>query len=201
MPQKSDELVNALAGREWQIGMLEAPCRAPGHFCCGAFCPWCTACRQREEILELIGEPYVCCGGGCPCCGLNKPCPDGMDTCCLVAEVICCPIIAVTTNRYYIQTRFGRENSACDDYIITYTAVLQCISCILSCVAACCFPELRDVAELVAFCADLAQCCCLGCMYAQQDTELDYVSQFPYNGPPGHIRHLLPPEQQEMLTK
>mmetsp|Transcript_67506 Transcript_67506/g.126095 ORF Transcript_67506/g.126095 Transcript_67506/m.126095 type:complete len:202 (+) Transcript_67506:96-701(+) len=201
MPKKSQELADALAGHEWQIGMLEAPCVAPGHFLCGCFLPWCTAFKQREEILDIVGEPYVCCGGGCPCCGLNKPCPDGMDTVCLAIEVCCCPVLAVTTNRYYIQTRFGRENSACDDCIITVTACLHCLSCIISIFAICFCPEISDVAQFLDHIADCAQCICMGCMYAQQDAELEYVANRPYNGPPANVRRMLPPEQQQMLTR
>merc|ERR1719482_119684 len=73
--QQKMELKKDLTG-EWEVGLLETPMKHP-NICCPTFfcflpCPGAAymACQQRKKILELTGEPYVCCGNGF--CGYLK---------------------------------------------------------------------------------------------------------------------------------
>eukprot|EP00392_Amoebophrya_sp_AT5.2_P006161 g6171.t1 len=128
MPLKQQEL-NAAMENDWAIGLTEAPCKEPKEFFIGLCCcpgwPCVAVYTQRKELLQVTGEPYVCCGGMFPC----GPCKDPQDESCLFCESSkylpemppqkcrfaplqfceagCCPYCGIVGNRYLVQTRFS----------------------------------------------------------------------------------------------
>lgn len=188
MPIKQ-EVVDQLTGH-WQIGLFEAPCKAPMSFCYGCCCICCMASQQRLKILDVIGEPYICCGGLFPCGPLGEP----QDRNCVYAEACCCSGLAVSGNRFLIQTRFDRQNTACDDCILWTVCLASWIVCLLQCVGC-------DVPEEIENCVDCMVMVVDGCMLAQQQTEVDYVVKNGYGGPPQHIIGALSPFQQQVASQ
>jgi len=187
MPIKQ-EIASNLTG-EWQIGLFEAPCKAPMSFCYGFCCCCCMAAQQRLQILDTVNEPYVCCGGLCPCGPLGQE----QDRNCVYLEACCCTGWAISGNRFLIQTRFDRQNTACDDCLLWATCLAQWLVCILQCAGV-------DVPDEIENCVDCLSQTVNGCMLAQQQVEIDYVQKNGYGGPPGHIMGMLPPGQQQMMA-
>lgn len=146
--------------------------------------------QQRLQILEVTGEPYVCCGGMIPCCCLGEP----QDKCCVALEACCCPSLAVAGNRFLIQTRFDRHNTACDDCLLWFTCLCSWAVCIAEC-AGCDVPEgIENAVDCLKIAVD-------GCMLAQQQVEIDFVQKMGYTGPNPAIMGLLPPVQQQMMAQ
>lgn len=194
MPIKDAELAKALNG-EFQIGMIEAPYKACPKCCFAALCSCCVAHSQREKILDITQEQYVCCGGLCPCGPCSKPCENRQPWLCL--ETTCCTSNAILGNRYMIQTRFDRQNDACDECLLYCVAIANCLALIVSC-----FGD-EDTAEGFRTAADCIQCSVCACMQAQQAVELEFIERDletnPYTGIKPNVLELLPPKQQEMI--
>mmetsp|Transcript_141860 Transcript_141860/g.441031 ORF Transcript_141860/g.441031 Transcript_141860/m.441031 type:complete len:208 (+) Transcript_141860:93-716(+) len=188
MPIK-EEISSQFEG-QWQIGLFEAPIKAPGWFCCGCCCSCCLTCRQRLEILDIIGEPYVCCGGLCPCGPLGEP----QDRNCIYLETCCCPSLAISANRYLIQTRFDRENTCCDDCLIWTMCICSWALCIAKCVGA-------DVPDEVENAVDCFVAAVQSCMLSQQQVEVQYVKETGYAGPSPKIIGVLPEKQRELVQQ
>lgn len=186
MPIKQ-EVTQQLTGR-WKHEMFQAPAAAPLQFLYGCCCTCCAVYQQREELLRITGEPYICCAGLCPCGPLGEP----MDKNCLIIEACCCTGWALSGNRFLIQTRFDKENTPCDDCILWGTCLFVCAIDIARC-----FIDLPDELE---FCADCLIMTVNGCMHAQQHLEIEEVKKTGYNGPPPQIIGILPPKQQEMIS-
>jgi len=140
-------------GREWKVGLCDAPCLKPCDFCFYCLCPPCGAYHQRSV---LIGDgPYKCFLGHCGCCSCECP-----KIPCLCCEVCCCPHLAIIANRAYIQETKAIKNSCCDDIIV--------------CCACCCrFCGDDDGNKDHHNCLDCGYCCVFGCMQTQQAAELD----------------------------
>eukprot|EP00437_Effrenium_voratum_P050463 CAMPEP_0181531500 /NCGR_PEP_ID=MMETSP1110-20121109/72135_1 /TAXON_ID=174948 /ORGANISM="Symbiodinium sp., Strain CCMP421" /LENGTH=237 /DNA_ID=CAMNT_0023662577 /DNA_START=28 /DNA_END=740 /DNA_ORIENTATION=- len=189
MPVKQ-ELTQACQGH-WKTEMFQAPCQAPLSFCYGCCCIPCAAYQQRSELLDLTGEPYICCVavGSVAADFLSEP----QDRTCLCAEVCCCPGLAVSGNRFMVQTRFDKENTACDDCIITGTCLFVWIVDIARC-----FIDIPREIDLLADCVVLSV---TGCMHAQQQIEIDDIKKNGYQGMPPLIMNSLPPAQQMMFQK
>eukprot|EP00932_Pfiesteria_piscicida_P005612 SRR837773.15526.p1 GENE.SRR837773.15526~~SRR837773.15526.p1 ORF type:complete len:327 (-),score=84.88 SRR837773.15526:92-1072(-) len=185
MPIK-EEVSRQLTGH-WKHELFKAPCAAPGQCLYGCLCTCCAVYQQREELLRLTGEPYVCCAGLCPCGPLGQP----MDKSCLIIEACCCTGWALSGNRFMIQTRFDKENTPCDDCILWGTCMFICALNIARC-----FVDLPDELE---FCADCLIMSVNGCMHAQQHLEIQEVKRSGYTGPPASVMNILPPTQQEMI--
>lgn len=185
MPMRS-QLTQAATG-EWSVGLFEVPCHTPLHCFYGACCPWCAAYTQRMELLELTGEPYVCCAGLIPC----GPCTEPQDPSCLVCEVCCCTSLAMSANRFMVQTRFNKMNTPCDDCLIVTTCF-----CNMFLMVAECFcnapPELEWLVDLLNFSV-------WGCMHGQQHAEIQELRKHVYQGPPQHLMVLMPPSQLQMV--
>mmetsp|Transcript_52384 Transcript_52384/g.125131 ORF Transcript_52384/g.125131 Transcript_52384/m.125131 type:complete len:202 (-) Transcript_52384:254-859(-) len=186
MPVKV-EVSEKLTG-EWQIGLFSTPCMAPGSWCFGCCCPCCMAAMQRNDILEITGEEYVCCGGLCPCGPLGSPQAKE----CVWLEAFCCNGLAIAANRFLVQTRFDRQNTACDDCILWVTCIVSWGVCIAQI-----FMDVPDELERIV---DCLVCTVQGCMLAQQKVEIDHIRQVGYNGPPSAIMGMLPPTQQQMIS-
>lgn len=183
MPLK-ENLAKAYKG-EWQVNLFQAPCAKPLPFCVGCICPQCYSCKQRFEILDFIGEEYVCCGGICPCGPLGEP----MDRNCMFLEGCCCVSCAIGGNRFLIQTRFDVQNDCFDECLLWAT-------CILSWVNACC-----DLPEELEFAIDCLQMIVAGCELAQHDHQMEYQQAKGYQGPSQEIMANLPVSQQEMINR
>mmetsp|Transcript_121551 Transcript_121551/g.378325 ORF Transcript_121551/g.378325 Transcript_121551/m.378325 type:complete len:219 (-) Transcript_121551:82-738(-) len=210
MPVKmSPELVNALDGHEWETELFESPCASPV-VCCGAvLCPCCVAYKQREEILHITGEPYYFLNGACsclPCCA--GPLGEGYMPCILGCEVCCCIGSAVAINRYMIQTRFARENSAWDNFMISFAVCLDMFACVCECIAFLASvtgngdSNMEDAASCLTLISDMVNCTVMSCMLAQQEVELRAIKQGPaYSAPPRSVYECLPPDQQKMVNE
>mmetsp|Transcript_19147 Transcript_19147/g.45118 ORF Transcript_19147/g.45118 Transcript_19147/m.45118 type:complete len:355 (-) Transcript_19147:53-1117(-) len=189
MPIKQ-EIVDRLTG-EWQVGLFEVPCKAPVSFCYGCICSCCMTCQQRNEILDVIGEPYVCCGGIFPCGPLGEP----QDRNCIYLEACCCPGMALAGNRFLIQTRFNRMNTACDDCLLWSVCLASWAICILQLVGC-------DVPEEIENLVDCAQMTVTGCMLGQQQVELDYIKRTGgYTGPSPQIMAAMTSYQQGLMQQ
>merc|ERR1719401_2354336 len=187
MPVKQ-QVANSCHGT-WKTEMFKAPCEAPLQFCYGCLCICCATYQQRSELLDMTGEPYVCCAGLCPCGPLGEP----QDRNCLFLEACCCPGFALSGNRFMVQTRFDKENTPCDDCILWFTCLF-----VYGVQIARCFCE--DIPEELDLIADLLVHIVQGCMHAQQHIEIqDIKKNGGYHGPPAAVLAGLPPQQQKMM--
>jgi len=188
-----EDLNNLLRGT-WAVPLSEAACVAPCHFLAGFCCPCCFAYQQRNKILDITGEPYVCCGGSCICC--QQTCDSREPWLCL--EVCCCTSPAILANRYMIQTRFDVRNDPCDETLLAMAAFVNLAAhCAEICMD-------RESARHLEHIMHLINACICSCMLTQQHKELKRVEQeiqeSPYGGPPEYIFIALPPEQQGMVS-
>merc|ERR1719456_480668 len=166
----TNELSERLSGdgTAWEVSMLNTPCEAPGLCCYSCCCPCCSALTQRKELLEITGEKYICCAGLCPC----GPCGQPQDENCLYAEVGCCLGMAISGNRWMLQTRFLKQNDPCDECLMMCSACLSCFACILQVAGA-----DEDMANAVALLADCVACSVSGCMLTQQQVEVNKIKE------------------------
>lgn len=187
------DLNNVLRGT-WMVPLSEAACSAPCHFCAGFWCPCCFAYQQRNKILDITGEPYVCCGGSCICC--QQTCDNREPWLCL--EACCCTSPAILANRYMIQTRFDIQNDPCDETMLALTAFINMAA---NCAEIC---MDRESARHLEHIMHLINACICSCMLTQQHKEIERIEQAvqeqPYGGPPQHVFIVLPPEQQSMVS-
>eukprot|EP00747_Dinoflagellata_sp_TGD_P102544 gnl/TRDRNA2_/TRDRNA2_168700_c1_seq1.p1 gnl/TRDRNA2_/TRDRNA2_168700_c1~~gnl/TRDRNA2_/TRDRNA2_168700_c1_seq1.p1 ORF type:complete len:349 (+),score=68.24 gnl/TRDRNA2_/TRDRNA2_168700_c1_seq1:108-1154(+) len=186
----SPELAEHLTG-EWKIGLFEAPIQAPVQFCYGCCCVCCMAGQQRGELLDLTGEPYICCAGLCCECG---PLAQPQDRNCLWLEACCCPGLAVAANRYIIQTRFDRMNTPCDDCILWTLCMINCARTILDIIGQPLPQEVDNIVDLMNNIVD-------GCMLAQQQVEIEEIKKNGYMGYNPALMEFMPPQQQNMLNQ
>lgn len=193
MAPLSVELVEQLksVGTEWQVKMFDTPCSEPGKFLYGCCCPCCSTLAQRTELLEMTGEPYVCCAGLCPC----GPLAEQQDQNCLYCEVCCCLGMAVSGNRWMLQTRYLKQNDPCDDCIICCNGVLACAACILQVAGG-----DEDLADAVTCASDLMNACVIGCMLSQHQVEIEHIKEQSIEPALGKVLSFLPPKQQEMTA-
>jgi len=167
---RHEELVSgAVVFNKWQYPLLETFCHNPGGCCYGLFCTPCMAYQQRERILENLQQPYQPCGGACCCC----PCPpivtSPMREYCMCCEVCCCPYLATLVNRDLVLYNYRVDFDPCDEFIIN---CVLCLDCILGVVAI--FDErFRALKDLV----DLILLLIMSCSLAQQESQLDVVTQ------------------------
>merc|ERR1719394_330118 len=103
----------------------------------------------------MTGEPYVCCAGLCPCGPLGQP----QDENCVYAEVCCCLGMALSGNRWMLQTRFLKQNDPCDDCLICCNAIIAMTACLMPLAG---FAE-EDV-EMVKCISDVMNSCVISCM-------------------------------------
>eukprot|EP00927_Polykrikos_kofoidii_P083267 TRINITY_DN8489_c0_g1_i1.p1 TRINITY_DN8489_c0_g1~~TRINITY_DN8489_c0_g1_i1.p1 ORF type:complete len:221 (-),score=29.09 TRINITY_DN8489_c0_g1_i1:138-800(-) len=206
---RSQELADALEGRTWKVSMLQTPCSHPLKCVYGTCCPCAGAYSQRREILEITAEPYICNNGAGWCCCCTSPVPEDKVPLYLGLESCCCTCSVVAGNRYMIQTRFGRENDSCDNCLLCCVCVLDTIEWLLSCVwcilnvfnSGTGSQDVGDCLGSLAMVNDMLQCAVLGCVYAQQQVELEVVNDehINYSGPPPEVMELLPPSQLKMI--
>lgn len=182
--QQKMELKKDLTG-EWEVGLLETPMKHPGICCPVAICFPCGAsyfaCQQRKKILELTGEPYVCCGDGL--CGFFKAEKNPKDVEHeMLAEACCCLLIAVQTNRFYIQTRFNKKDTECDHRLMCIEECLWTFACVLrllNVIDDMCGLGLipNEIVHAISCIADTLTCSVFSCMLTQQHVALEEISK------------------------
>jgi len=175
-----DDINRHLEG-EFKHGPCGSCCHAPCSCCLFCIFPQCAVCIQRQRILAVTGEPYVCCGGLVPCCGCDSECPK----CCICCEAFLCTNTAVAANHFYVQTRFGLKNNGCD-------GCLQCFNCCVS-VPVCCCRVCCDVSKETENLLKASLCVCpvTHCMNAVEIREYE-LGHKQYAGPPAAVVMELP---------
>lgn len=175
---------------------MEAPCKSPCTWCYGCCCPCCFAHQQREKLLDITGEPYICCAGLYPCSCCNQPCESRQPY--LFCETCCCTSQSILANRFMLQTRFDIRNDSCDDTLLSVVACLNCVAILVECFGS---EEAGNGCRQLIDCVNASVC---ACMLTQQDIELknieESLKQSPYQGIKPHIITAMPPAQQEMVN-
>lgn len=192
MPLKAD--INQVMTGQWEEPMMETPCKKPMTCCYGFCCPCCFAYQQRSELLDLTGEPYVCCGGLYPCCCCGQPCSNRNPWLCL--EACCCTNHAIIANRFMLQTRFDIRNDPCDDTLLGIIACINCLACIVEMFAD---RESARCCEHLAECVNASVC---ACMLTQQDIKINAIKESGtrFTQIPQAVFVVLPPQQQQMIN-
>jgi len=93
----------------------------------------------------------------------------------------------------YIQTRFDRQNTACDDCILWTTCIISWAVCIANMV--------MDVPDEIENCVDCMIQIVNGCMLAQQQNEVNHIKRVGYAGPSQNVMQVLSPHQQELMCQ
>merc|ERR1719379_874438 len=114
----------------------------------------CFAWKQRNQILDVTHEPYVCCAGTCPCA--TQQCDSREPWLCL--EAFCCTSPAILANRYLLQTRFSIQSDPCDQKIIKITAFLNVLANLAQ---ICLDPESAEGFQHLVHCVTGCVCSCM----------------------------------------
>jgi hypothetical protein len=121
-------------------------------YCC---CQPCAVYAQRQDMLQITGEPYVCCAGVFPCLGFEKPVTERAW---LMAEACCCLGCAQAGNRFMVQTRLNRRNSKLDHLLKIFNEVVSCEFMLLRLCTEC-SNEREDICK--------GACCVCPCTHCQ----------------------------------
>ena len=151
--------------------------------CFFMFCTTCAIHHQRRQILDITGEPYVCCVGTWPCCGCDKP-RSGRG--CLFLETFCFPNLALAGNRFLVQTRFNKRNAWMDNCCLPANC---CVSCEFLLFKLCCCGCTKEQENLVKSATCI--CFCTHCQNAGAIHEFK-SGQLQYQGPPAGVVNELP---------
>lgn len=164
-------------GNQWQVGMMDAPGKSPGIFCYSFCCFCCAQYSLREKSLGGDWSKYKCCQGYYDfACFKAGSFGDEGNQCCMCVEACCCPGAAVSSTRALVMDSRNIIPDPCDNRIIRFNNCIQLISCICD-IVACFVPEMRDIADLIDFIADIVFLTTAACMTAQTDYELEYEKQ------------------------
>jgi hypothetical protein len=179
MPLPS-EIERHLTG-EFSHGCCMSMARNFGSCLCFVCFEPCALSAQRRAILDVTGEPYVCCGGTWPCCGFDKP----RSRMCLALEVCFCPSMALGANRFLVQTRLNKRNAWIDDVCKVGNLCVSCEFCLLKWCCGC-TNEQKNLVK--------AATCIMPCAHCQN---ADALSEFrsgaiEYKGPPEGLYNELP---------
>lgn len=161
---------------QFQIGMMEAPCKNPLWCLYGGICCPCAQFQVRKRALEGHMENYVCCQGYFPGCCCFKPGQCGEKdhpSCCLCLEAFCCLSCAVSSSRMYVMDKYRVMPDPWDNRIIRFNNFLQLLSCICD-LAAICIDELREFARILDLIAEIVFYTTVGCMTGQMVHEMEY---------------------------
>ena len=126
-PPRNDKLPKEWGGKnygllpnQWDVGMVEVPCREPA--CCLVACVCCPCVQYKMRMLVLDDDMtrYLCCQGYFgPCCCF-KPGEMGERSCphlCLCAEVFCCESCAVSATRLTVMDQYDIASDPCGKYV------------------------------------------------------------------------------------
>merc|ERR1719231_117946 len=117
---------------------------------------------------------YICCQGYYPSCLCFKPGSMGESSApelCLCLESCCCLGLGMSSSRMVVMDAKQLMPDPCDYRLICISNVLQILACICD-ILAIFFQDLRDLADLVRFIADLLFYLIVACMAAQIDLEI-----------------------------
>ena len=181
MPLPSD-IERHLTG-EFNEGCCGSICGNLYSCCYFSLCPHCALHSQRSQILDITGEPYVCCGGTWPCCGCDKP----KSKSCLCLEVCLFPNMALGANRFLVQTRFNKRNAWMDNCCKIGNLCVSCEFCLLNTVCCCgCTDEQKNLVKS-------ATCIC-ACTHCQNAGAIHDVKtgKVRYQAPPAGVVGELP---------
>eukprot|EP00004_Rigifila_ramosa_P009245 TRINITY_DN20741_c0_g1_i1.p2 TRINITY_DN20741_c0_g1~~TRINITY_DN20741_c0_g1_i1.p2 ORF type:complete len:186 (+),score=23.00 TRINITY_DN20741_c0_g1_i1:28-558(+) len=152
---------------EWKVGMFEAPFEEPLTCLCSCLCAPCKSYQQRMALIETP-DNYHCCGGifGQKLTGCCDPCTNPCPHACLCLEVCVCTGWSVSGNRWLLQSRFGLQNTYCDNCLLWTTCIISWTLTILRCAGV----DLPDELELCVDCLFLSV---VGCMQTQHSIEME----------------------------
>eukprot|EP00752_Nemacystus_decipiens_P013045 g11540.t1 len=163
---------------QFQIGMMEAPCKSCPWCMFGFFCAGCAQYIVRKRALDGNLDNYLCCQGYFPMgclqpgdCG-EKKCP----SCCLCMESFVCTSCAVSSSRMFLMDKFDVQPDPWDNRIIRFNNCLQLLACVCD-IAAICIDEVRHLRRIVDVLAQLVYLSAVGCMTGQMINEMDYHAQ------------------------
>jgi len=174
--------IKTYQGEKFQTDMMHAPC-ADGFKSCGWFCgqfiPATCGCTQyllRRKVLHGDMTKYscfqgyfnICCCFKAGACG-EQSCPDF----CLCLESCCCNFVAISASRMYVQEKYNLGSDPCDYRLIRINNCLQIIACICD-ILAIFIAQLREVAHIIDWIANIFYHCVSGCMTAQVAHEQNY---------------------------
>merc|ERR1719203_2202838 len=134
--------------------------------------------------------------------------------------------MALSGNRWMLQTRFLKMNDPCDDCLICcclgmalsgnrwmlQTRFLKmndpCDDCLICCNAALaclacimrCAGADDDATDMVTIVSDIMNICVVSCMLAQQQVEIEHIKTETIEPALSKILAYLPPKQQEMIN-
>jgi len=172
------ERVDSVLTGEFETDACKSTCCTLG--CIGFFCfQPCVIAFQRQRILSITGEPYICCGGTWPFCGFDEPTHE----LCIIGEVLWFPCRAAAANRFLVQTRFNRRNTGCDNCL----RIFHCIPTIECAIARCCCNVSKEKEYLYK-----AGYVSHPCGHCQQEMELNRIRNMPYSAPPVPVIEILP---------
>jgi len=157
--------------RDWEYGLLSAPCKNPVGCCYGMCCMCCFAYQQRDRILKNANLPYQCCGGSCCCCSTPEIWDSPGRECCMCLEALCCTYLAVIVNRDLIMYHYQINLDPCDEYIIDVCVCLNIIFGILALID----DNFRNIKDIL----DLLLMIIMACSLAQQESTLDVATGNP----------------------
>ncbi len=107
-------------------------CVVPSLWCPACVCCPCYVCYQRDVILEGDWTRYRCCQNYCGHCGedcecVTSKCPQ----CCMVVECLCCPCLALSSNRRFIQDKWMLSNTFLEKVMTCCLFGYECLFCLL----------------------------------------------------------------------
>merc|ERR1712110_339431 len=184
----------------FQTNLCEAPCKNPGCCCIAFCCPLCAVYNARTKVLDGDMSRYICCQGYFPKCCCFNPGHMGEQSapeCCLCIEACCCIGLSVSASRMVVMDAKQIQPDPCDYRLMCFSNFLKILSCICD-ILAIFIPELRDLADLIRFIADLVFYIIVACIVAQIDLEL---KAGPYTAPTSHGTPAVPmgvPNSDEM---
>jgi len=173
-----------LGNREkFQLSMGDACCKEPGCCLLGG-CPICFCCtthHMRYKVLNHVSpnsgwDHYICCQGYTgPCCCFTPGacCEKELPRTCMCCEIICCPGLAVSTNRFVMMDHYQFTPDECDNRLIRFNNCIQILSCICH-ILAIFNRDFQQLAAIIDLIADIVFFSTAGCMTAQVNYEVKY---------------------------
>lgn len=162
--------------QNFRVKLCGAPCAEP---CCWMGSMVCGPCAQYKirHMALNHAEPgsewknYTCCQGmfgGCCCIQPGNLGEDTCPRCCMCAEGLCCPGMAVSASQSMIMQQYNLGLDEDDVRLIRCNNCLQCLAVVASCLNICIDCEGDDeVVSLINLVADITFCCVSGCMTAR----------------------------------
>lgn len=172
-PHESDE--RGQRPEQFQIRMIDAPCKEPFWCILTYFCTPCSTYNVRTTVLDGKMENYSCCQGY-----MNNTCFKagncGESTCpelCLCIESFCCLGPSMSSSRMYLMDKYQLASDPCDRQMIRFVNCIMMLACICDILALIdgSFRECADILRTIANCVFYSA---MGCMAGQVHHEVNY---------------------------